>query len=207
MRTWRTRVTGVAGGVIALVVACGVACSSSQDSGSNAPADGGSPPGDATAESSADGGAAADTSVAPTYKVLLLGRNDLCLPRPLPTIGAMAACHVLLEGVGAGCTLAGLSAATAADVAGIDADLQARGFTQAPGAVCVLTQLAASATIASGCADESASGWCYVNGPCSRDAGANCQAAMCATNGFDVATGYTSETNHPAYAEAWLACP
>jgi hypothetical protein len=191
----------------AAFIACVVACTSSSG-GPPPPSDGGPEQSDAGVyEASADTGGPADAGVTPTYRVLLLGRNDLCLPAPLPTLGGMATCRVLLEGVSAGCTISGLSPATTTDMAGIDADLQRRGFTRAPGAVCALVQLAPSPTVASGCADESASGWCYVNGRCSADAGTNCQEAMCATTGFDVATGYTSPTNHPAYVQAWLGCP
>jgi hypothetical protein len=88
-------------------------------------------------------------------------------------------------------------AATAADIAGIDAVLQMQGTTPPTCPVCVLQQLPAAG---SACSNAQASGWCYVLGSCAGDGGMACQQDICTT------LAYSNEQVVASYG-AWLACP
>ena len=173
-----------------LFVSCG------QGTGSG-PADGGEPESAADAAvpdaSSADDQPQNDSPARSLITLFRLG-NDLCLPRQLPTSGATTSCRVLLEGVTAGCPMPGLSPATAADVAAIDAALMEQGMTPAAGAICEVTQLTAGVN----CTYGSTPGWCYIMGSCLGDARRGCAQDICTSSAFD--------GEHVAYAGAWLTC-
>jgi len=130
--------------------------------------------------------------------LIIVGPTDLCLGAGF---SFEMACRVLLDGVMAGCSQTGLSPAAATDVAEIQAKEQSQGGHLPQGAVCQLNELGAS-TSQAGCADQSATGWCYVKGSCSAEAGSPCQQALCTTTGFDMTVGYVGPNNHPGYSEA-----
>jgi hypothetical protein len=130
------------------------------------------------------------------YRVLTF-RNGVCLEVPLPTTQGVAACRVLLADVDGGCNAAGLSSATAADVAGINAIREAASGPPLSGVLCALAQVAAGQAQSGWCTYDEDAGWCYVIGSCVQDA--SCAQALCATLGF------SSELL--VYDQVWLACP
>jgi hypothetical protein len=148
--------------------------------------------GDATA-APADASCDSGSSAGIHYAAVKLD-NSFCVPSALP-----CGCRILFAGVTAGCGQPGLSPAPSSDVTALEALAQAYDASLPAGSVCELQQLAASSTAGAGCADESASGWCYVQGSCPTDAQANCAQAVCTTDGFAAA--------HESYGDAWLACP
>jgi hypothetical protein len=87
-----------------------------------------------------------------------------------------------------GCGGAGLSPADQADV---EAITQKDGKAP-PADVCLLAKLSAN------CAAASESGWCYMEGDCSVDAGTMCDQSICTGAGFHVGEGYSL---------AWRICP
>lgn len=168
-----------------LVVACG------GGSSNLVAGDGGSQDG-ATIDAISEGGALGDGE---TYTPLRLN-NNLCLPEPLRTAGAMAACRVLLSDGDAGCAATGLSLAASSDVQAIDSIRQGAGGPPLQGALCELVQTAGGAT-GSGCADQQVPGWCYVSGSCVPTS--TCAQDLC------VSSAFASEA--VPYDFAWLACP
>jgi hypothetical protein len=107
------------------------------------------------------------------------GTNLACLAQPLPGAGAgESACAILLEGLSVDCTAAGLSPPTSGEVA-----LLTKNQPLPDGSTCELTQV--TGATGAGCSAQLAPGWCYVAGPCTADASAACQHAVCTTAGFD----------------------
>jgi hypothetical protein len=113
--------------------------------------------------------------------------NNRCLAFALPPN-----CHMVLTGVDAGCGQPGLSPAAPADIAAIAATPV--GSSAPPGATCQVTELM------SNCTDRAPSGWCYVQGSCSPDAGSNCDQSICASSGFSLTQGH-------GFYVAVLICP
>jgi hypothetical protein len=151
--------------------------------------------GDASASMPFDAGPPVDASA---YHLLNLN-NALCLPMVLSIDGGEAACRVLLDGVeGGGCNEPGLLPATVADIAATNWELHTQGTAPPAGAVCVLDQHLPS-LVGAGCSDEGTSGWCYVQGSCSADAGQKCAQSICTTSAFDM--------NPPTHVFPWLTCP
>jgi len=120
--------------------------------------------------------------------------NDLCLPEPLPTSSGMAQCRVLLGDVTGGCAQAGLTAATAADEAGLNAALQAANEPLVQ-TLCALSQQ--SAVAAGLCNDEQTPGWCYVSGGCGEHRDGGCSQDVCGTAAF----------SDVQFVGSWLLCP
>jgi hypothetical protein len=133
-------------------------------------------------------------SDASSFYVAIKLDNSFCAPSPIP-----CGCRILFAGVPGGCGEPGLSPAPSADVTALEGLAQKYDASLPEGGVCLLAELPAASTAGAGCADESASGWCYVQGSCPSDAQAQCTQAVCTTDGFAAA--------HVSYAEAWLDCP
>lgn len=143
-----------------------------------------------------DGEATANGATWPPASLVRLGANDRCLPRALPTSsdGGGPACRVVLSGVNGDCSQSGLSPAAPGDAATIASALNAQGSTEPAGTLCLLHELDGT-----NCTAEATSGWCYVRGSCSADAGPACEQAICAS------TGFLGE--RLGYSLAWILCP
>jgi hypothetical protein len=114
--------------------------------------------------------------------VIRLGQNDECLPQALPmTRAGGTLCAIVLTGLTGGCSGAGLSPATADEIAALERANAAYGG----GSVCALNQHAASGPSGAGCADPQAVGFCYVEGSCLGDAGPGCAQDLCTTSAFN----------------------
>jgi hypothetical protein len=150
---------------------------------------------------SAGNDAPADGGGVAFLTVFNFGADDDCLPIALSSNGSTGTtCRVLLTGVVDGCQQSGLSAAGSGDVMRIDAKYLAMDASPPPASMlCEATQLPAAATAGAGCANQAASGWCYVQGSCPVDAGQHCQQDICTTPAYG--------SQHVVYAIAWLACP
>jgi len=138
----------------------------------------------------ADGGCDSPSDASIHYAVLKLD-NSLCLPVALP-----CGCRILFGGVTGGCGQPGLSPASSTDTTTLEGIAAEYDASLPESGLCVLGELPASSTVGAGCADESTSGWCYVQGSCPSDAAAHCTQAVCTTYGFQA-----------AYDTAWLDCP
>jgi hypothetical protein len=186
--------------LLALVSGCGATSSGNHSPDASASASDGS----ADGALSDDGGPAPDATIVDAscdrqvdaslyYEVVRLD-NALCLPIVLP-----CGCRILLDGVTSGCAQPGFAPAPLDDQAALLKLAQEHDASLPAGSICELDQLAASSTAGAGCADETAAGWCYVQGSCPSDASPGCKQAACTTDGFAAA--------HVAYATAYLECP
>jgi hypothetical protein len=120
--------------------------------------------------------------------------NALCSPVELP-----CGCRILFDGVTGGCSQPGLTPAALDDDATLLKLAQEHDASLPAGSICALQELPPSATPGGGCADDSAAGWCFVQGSCPSDASPKCAQAACTTGGFAAA--------HIAYATTYLVCP
>ncbi len=148
----------------------------------------------ATGSSGTSDGGAADAAPPDTGPVFSgatpfkTGNNTRCLPLPLGT-----GCHVLLTGVPMGCSGAGLSPASQADIEAITTvSLKSLNPMPPPLEICQLAELPPNCTAASEL------GWCYIRGSCWVDAGTMCDYSICESSGFHEGEGYSA---------SWLVCP
>src|SRR5262249_40991148 len=131
--------------------------------------------------------------------------KGLCLPQAFPQNAAgLLDCRIVLGVPGTCDSSDGLSPATDADVARLQADAARNDASVPSGSICALKQLTGAATSGTGCTDEKQDAWCYVNGSCRADAGTACQHDICTTDAFD--TAFHSGTASPGYWGAWLVC-
>jgi hypothetical protein len=143
----------------------------------------------------AGGGAGGAAIIGPgAIPAIHFGLNDECAGRALPAKNGDASCRVVLTGVTGGCTSAGLTPSTAADLATVSSAAQMSSEDlRMP--VCTVSQLSVHSGPA--CAADNRPGWCYVEGGC--DASQKCAAALCVTPSFAAAK--------VAYQlPAWLVC-
>jgi hypothetical protein len=186
--------------LVALVSGCGssssgnhasdASASTSDGAADGAPSDDGGPPSDAAI---LDASCDREVDASLYYQVVRLD-NALCLPIALP-----CSCRILFDGVTGACGQPGLATASLDDQAALLKLARDHDASLPAGSICELDQLAASATPGAGCADDTAAGWCFVQGSCPSDASPQCTQAACTTSGFTAA--------HVAYASAYLVCP
>lgn len=195
-----------------LLLGCGSTTSSSGgnlDAGSKAGTGGTTSAGGAIGAggviSAAGGPGAGGTSAGGTtgsplsgYRFIRL-RNDLCSLDPAPTNSpnGLSTCRIFLFGVSGGCNQPALSPATTADAAAVAAQAAAQGFPPSQDPICEVTQLTPSSVPNSGCANQGAPGWCYVQGSCQATT-SPCKQDFCTTAAYD---------NEHFTAPPCLACP
>lgn len=181
------RVKRLVPALAAAVLAIFTACASQPDANGPPLSDASSP--DVFVDSGVADGGPADVGNG-IYPIAIRLTNDLCLPLALPSgAGGTANCRVFVHASG-GCNEPGLSPVPTADLAVINAKLQAQGQPPLQDTLCVLTQIADA-----GCVGDLGLGWCYVHGSCYADAGRMCKQDICTTTGVDGGAG------------GWLMCP
>ncbi|MGO9832910.1 MAG: hypothetical protein ACLP1X_01710 [Polyangiaceae bacterium] len=154
----------------------------------------------ATLDATPDGLAVADGGAFVFAAPIPLGQNDQCLPELLPAnASGGTTCAVILEGLSGDCAAAGLSPATSQEI-----EVLGKGGPLPAGATCALNQIAGLPDV--GCSDQQETGWCYVLGSCSAEAG-TCKAALCTSSAFNAAYVSMSHGDAGLQWTATLACP
>lgn len=146
-----------------------------------------------------DAGREADGGILDTVEQVKLS-NGLCLPNYLPMNGTgFVNCRIILTAVVGGCGQDGLSTASAADLAAVEANAAQRNVDPVSGPICEMTQLAEA-----NCTAKSVLGWCYHHSSCLEDGGAACAQAICTTAGFE--GKFISSGQFTGFSGAWLVC-
>jgi hypothetical protein len=158
------------------------ACTSSQNEVADTGAEAAS-----SSEASTDGGCQEghDASLS------VIGLNNHVCSGPVDLCG----CYMLVNGVTGGCGQPGLSPASQADMQTISS------IYPLDGSVCVLQRLDPSSIPGTGCTDQDAAGWCYVQGSgcvaIGSDASVHCTQAFCETEALP----------HVVFKASWLSGP